>query len=146
MPLGLYLHFPFCTNKCAYCDFYKEVHDSEAEMRFFEALGIETQMAAQDCGDDRELATIYIGGGTPSLANLNLLTDWFTQVKREFEVPRHLEFSFECNPESVTLELLETLAATGVNRPIFGAQSFQPGLLKRLGRGTSCTIPIGPSI
>jgi oxygen-independent coproporphyrinogen-3 oxidase len=133
MSIGLYLHFPFCRNRCAYCDFYKEVHDPDLEVRYFEALGIETQLAAQEC-DDRELATIYVGGGTPSLANLRLLGDWLDQIKREFLVPREVEFSFECNPESVNLETMQTLSGLGVSRLIFGVQSFQPKLLKTLGR------------
>lgn len=134
MPFGLYLHFPFCRNRCDYCDFYKELHDAETEVRFFEALGIETQLAAQECTDDREISTIYVGGGTPSLTNLRLFGDWLEQLRREFYVPRHIEFSFECNPDSVTLELLETLASFGVNRPVYGVQSFHPSLLKLLGR------------
>ncbi|MCP4547113.1 MAG: coproporphyrinogen III oxidase family protein, partial [bacterium] len=85
-------------------------------------------------GDDYEIGTIYIGGGTPSLTSLGLLADWLAVVRRLFSVRGGIEFSFETNPESVSLELLEELQKLGINRPVFGFQSFNKRLLKLLGR------------
>jgi len=135
MPFGLYLHFPFCRNKCAYCDFYKEIHDPRNEERFYAALRAETELVFEAWpGEDYEVGTIYIGGGTPSLTSLPLLGDWLAVVRRLYSVPSEIEFSFETNPESVSLELLQGLQELGVNRPVFGFQSFNQRLLKLLGR------------
>lgn len=135
MPFGLYVHFPFCRNKCSYCDFYKELYDADLETKFFEALTIETDLASQEHGDyDREISTIFIGGGTPSLVNLERFANWLAQLRQLFNVPGGIEFSIENNPDSVSLEVLTAFRELGVNRPTYGIQSFQPRLLKLLNR------------
>ncbi len=135
MPFGLYVHFPFCRNHCAYCDFYKELYDPDQERRFYQALTRETELAAQDhAGGDRTVSTIFIGGGTPSLTATELLSRWLDRLKSLFEVPPGIEFSIECNPESVNLENLEIFRDLGINRPVFGIQSFNRDLLKVLDR------------
>lgn len=135
MPLALYVHFPFCTNKCSYCDFYKELYHQETERQFFSALKTETQLAFAGLPPGMsQLGSIYIGGGTPSVANLALLADWLGTIRSLFQVPAGIEFSFEMNPESVSRETLAQLKRLGINRPIFGVQSFHPDLLKRLNR------------
>ncbi len=135
MPFGLYLHFPFCRNHCSYCDFYKQLFDADLEAQFYEALRIETELCAQEyAASDREISTIFIGGGTPSLTNLDLLADWLAMVRRLFVVPDGIEFSVETNPESVTLENLTVFKELGVNRPLFGIQSFNLDLLRLLNR------------
>lgn len=135
MAFGLYLHFPFCRNNCSYCDFYKEIYQSRLEKEFFEALAVETELVAEEFAElDNWVATIFVGGGTPSLANLDMFESWLDQLRSLFYIPPDVEFSFECNPESVTLDMLERLQSLGVNRPTFGIQSFYPSLLKLLGR------------
>jgi oxygen-independent coproporphyrinogen-3 oxidase len=135
MSFGLYLHFPFCRNKCSYCDFYKELYDARLEARFFEALAIETELAAMAFGScDREISTIFIGGGTPTLANPDLFAKWLEQLRRLFIVPDGIEFSIENNPDAVTAEKLVTLKQLGVNRPTYGIQSFNLHLLQLLDR------------
>ncbi len=135
MPFSLYLHFPFCTNRCSYCDFYKELYHGAADFEFFEALKTETRLAAESMGDiRREISTIFIGGGTPSLINAESLADWLEQVNTHFTLSDDLEFSIESNPESVTLENLRAYKQLGVNRPVFGIQSFNQKALKILGR------------
>jgi oxygen-independent coproporphyrinogen-3 oxidase len=135
MAFGLYLHFPFCRHKCAYCDFYKESHDHVLETRFYETLHIETELAAYALREhDHQIATIYIGGGTPSLSDLDMFQSWLVQVHRLFGCRDDVEFSFEINPESCSRELLQKLAELGVNRPVFGVQSFDRKLLTLLSR------------
>ena len=135
MSLGLYLHYPFCRNRCSYCDFYKELYDEQLEEQFFGALATEADLLASEYANDhREVTSIFIGGGTPSLASRDLLADWLKTVKRRFSVSDHLEFSIETNPESVSLDLLEFYQHLGVNRPLFGIQSFDTRLLKVLDR------------
>jgi oxygen-independent coproporphyrinogen-3 oxidase len=111
------------------------LYDVELERRFYQALKIETTLAAEQWGDsETEIATIYIGGGTPSLTDIDLFSDWLTLLKRLFAVSVEAEFSIEHNPESVTAERLALFRQLGCNRPVFGVQSFQPRLLKLLGR------------
>ncbi len=134
MSFGLYLHYPFCRNRCAYCDFYKEIYDPDRETGFFAALATETELVAEECDTHARIETIYIGGGTPSLVNTGLLGKWLVQVRELFDISSDLEFSFECNPETVTRELLEELKELGVTRPVFGVQSFDLQLLSLLNR------------
>ena len=135
MPFGLYVHFPFCRNKCSYCDFYKELYDTRLEVRFFEALKIETELAAMTYADsDPQISTIFIGGGTPTLANIELFADWVAQLRTLFYVPTGIEFSVENNPDSVTAEKVEFFKELGVNRPTYGIQSFSTPLLQLLNR------------
>lgn len=135
MPFGLYVHFPFCRNKCSYCDFYKELYDAGLELSFYEALTIETELCAQEYASyDREISTIFIGGGTPSLTNLSKFAKWLDLLRRLFKVPDGIEFSIENNPDSVALGNLSAFKELGINRPTFGIQSFNPALLKLLNR------------
>ena len=135
MPFSLYLHFPYCRNKCSYCDFYKELYDPQAEKRFYSALTTETKLVSKRWeGKDREITTIFIGGGTPSLTSRDLFTSWLELVKQEFDLSYLHEFSIENNPESVDRDLLTFYKELGITRPTYGVQSFKPELLKMLNR------------
>ncbi|UCE24643.1 MAG: radical SAM protein, partial [Candidatus Zixiibacteriota bacterium] len=135
MAFSLYLHFPFCSNRCSYCDFYKELYDAAIERDFFDALKVETELAAEQLVDtNRNIATIFIGGGTPSLVNIEMLGEWLELLKSRFTLQRDIEFSIESNPESITLENLQAFKKLGINRPVFGIQSFNSKILKVLGR------------
>jgi len=133
MSAGLYVHFPFCPYLCNYCDYFKVLHESKTEEKFFEALTTETRLVSQEIGDTK-IATLYIGGGTPSLANLKLLTKWFDTAKTCFNFSENIEFSFECNIDSVDVDKLTALKELGVTRPILGMQSFNEELLKTITR------------
>ncbi len=133
MSISLYVHFPFCTNKCHYCDFYKEVYDSSQEEIFYNALAVELELAVEKISD-RTISTIFIGGGTPSLTNLDLFEKFIQKVKQNFSLVPNVEFSLECNPESINLEVLTRLKEIGVTRPTYGLQSFNSETLKTLGR------------
>ncbi len=134
-PFGLYLHFPFCPYKCTYCDFYKLIFNQQRQAAFFDALAVETELAATAYAETGlRIATIFVGGGTPSMLNIDRFAAWLEQVKQLFTVPVGLEFSFECNPDSVSVDLFQALKDLGVTRPTVGIQSFQPELLAPLGR------------
>ncbi len=135
MPVQLYVHFPFCKNKCSYCDFYKELYEAGRERRFYTALKRETELVARGLsGTKREISTIYVGGGTPSMTNIELFADWLELLRELFVVPSGIEFSIEHNPETVTREKLEYFKLLGCNRPVFGIQSFNLKLLRVLAR------------
>lgn len=133
MSISLYVHFPFCTNKCHYCDFYKEVHDKPTEEKFYELLAVELELAIESVSA-RTISTIFIGGGTPSLTNLDLFEKFIRLVKQNFSLAPNVEFSLECNPESINLEVLTRLKEIGVTRPTYGLQSFNTDTLQVLGR------------
>lgn len=135
MPLSLYIHYPFCTNLCHYCDFYKIKYSPEIEAEYFKALKNEIEMVGKSLGQGTEIVeTIYIGGGTPSLAASRHLEKLVEQIKKGFRLSINLEFSLEINPESVDSEKLLFFKELGVNRPIFGIQSFDVRSLKLLNR------------
>lgn len=135
MAFGLYVHFPFCKNRCSYCDFYKELHSPELEKEFYSALRIETELVAQNQAViDNEIGTIFIGGGTPTLTNIKRLTDWLKLLKKYFSLASDIEFSIENNPEFVTPEKLQAFKDLGVTRPVYGVQSFNEKLLRLLDR------------
>ena len=135
---SLYIHVPFCFHKCHYCDFYSFVDTQDRQSAFADALCLEIAAlaGAAACGAQAGLRTIFVGGGTPSLLRIDLwervlatLHDAF-----DFDVGDGFEFTVECNPETVSADLMRTLRAGGVTRVSVGAQSFQPGHLKTLER------------
>ena len=107
MAFGLYLHYPFCDKICTYCDYHKQLHEVFLEQEYFKALITETKLAAQNLPENRQVTSIYIGGGTPSLANPDLLSGWMTVLREHFDIGEDIESSLECNPEHVTLEQLQ---------------------------------------
>jgi oxygen-independent coproporphyrinogen-3 oxidase len=111
------------------------LYEAGLERRFYTALKRETELVARGLSDKkREISTIYIGGGTPSMTNIELFADWLELLRQLFVVPSGIEFSIEHNPETVTREKLEYFKLLGCNRPVFGIQSFNLKLLKVLNR------------
>ena len=126
---SLYIHVPFCAQKCAYCAFYSEASSGELVNRYTAALVREMEIVA----DDLKPKTIFFGGGTPSLLNLR---QWET-ILRAMEKLNLLgaeEFSVECNPATVSADKSKLLRDFGVNRISMGVQSLDEKLLDRLGR------------
>ena len=131
MSLSLYIHYPFCSNICDYCDFYKVTYDSDFEKIYFSALKTELQLAKESLApEQRTLNTIYIGGGTPSLIDMKKLELFLSELKKDFKLSDKIEFSFEINPESIDKNKFSHLKELGINRPIFGMQSFNLKILK----------------
>ncbi|QDR80954.1 radical SAM family heme chaperone HemW [Sporomusa termitida] len=130
---GLYLHVPFCRQKCFYCDFASY---AGAEHLFTAYTAALCQQIAEQGGllCKPAVDTIYIGGGTPSLLPVQLLTQIMTALDRSFSIQREAEISMEANPGTVTKNQLTVLKAAGINRLSFGVQSFNDSLLARLGR------------
>ncbi len=130
---SLYLHIPFCFHKCHYCDFYSVVDRLDRQEAFVDRLTRE--LAAQaPLAQGAPLRTIFAGGGTPSLLRPDLWRRLLADLARLFDLSALEEFTVECNPETVTPELAETLARGGVTRVSMGAQSFERRHLKTLER------------
>jgi oxygen-independent coproporphyrinogen-3 oxidase len=135
MPISLYIHYPFCTHLCHYCDFYKIHRSDDVEVAYFQTLEIELKLAWESLNpDQRNLDTIYIGGGTPSLIEPKHLDRLLENIRKLFTLVDNPEFSLEINPESATSDKLLFLKTLGVNRPVFGIQSFNHRSLKILNR------------
>jgi len=126
---SLYVHVPFCAQKCVYCAFYSEASSGELINRYVAALVREMEIVA----DDLKPKTIFFGGGTPSLLNLR---QWET-ILRAMEKLNLLgaeEFTVECNPATVSADKAKLFRDFGVNRISMGVQSLDEKLLDRLGR------------
>jgi oxygen-independent coproporphyrinogen-3 oxidase len=143
-PAGLYVHLPFCVAHCPYCDFVvyagAEARGPRARTeRLYEAVERELELRA-DALDRRfgaarpPLATLYFGGGTPSLVPGATLERLMTTIRRRYGLERGAEITLEANPGADERGNLATFAAAGVNRISFGAQSLNGAELRRLGR------------
>jgi oxygen-independent coproporphyrinogen III oxidase len=134
---SLYIHIPFCFHKCHYCDFYSLVDTRDRQQPFVDRLVRELSALAPWAGD-LSLHTIFVGGGTPSLLRVDLWERLLEELRSRFDLfemgSGPGEFTVECNPETVSPELMAVLAAGGVNRVSVGAQSFNPHHLKTLER------------
>ncbi len=128
---SLYLHMPFCSHKCHYCDFYSIVDQQDRQQAFASRLERELRALAPAAGP---LQTIFVGGGTPSLLRVPLWSDILRTLGTNFDLSQLTEFTVECNPESISASLLETLIAGGVTRISMGAQSFNRHHLRTLDR------------
>ena len=126
---SLYIHVPFCAQKCAYCAFYSEPSSGDLISRYVAALVRELELVAGDLRPQ----TVFFGGGTPSLLNLR---QW-EQILQAMECLNLLdadEFTVECNPATVSPDKAKLLRDFGVNRISMGVQSLDEQLLDRLGR------------
>jgi oxygen-independent coproporphyrinogen-3 oxidase len=128
--LGLYVHIPFCSAICNYCNFNRGLFDAGLKDAYLHALVQEIERSADGTPAD----TIYFGGGTPSLLDPHEIARLVSACRDGFDVTADAEVSLEMNPETASRERLEGYRAAGVNRLSLGVQSLDDGELKRLGR------------
>ncbi len=133
-PVSLYLHFPFCRQRCTYCDFNTYAGKEDLIGLYLEALAAEVRGLAQTAPQRLTVHTIYFGGGTPSLAPLAGLEKVLQAIHEGFTVLPDAEVTLEANPGTLTLDYLRGLRALGVNRLSLGVQAAQPESLRLLGR------------
>ena len=129
-PLGLYLHIPFCSAICSYCNFRRELLDAGLKVRYVDALAREIVRA----GDGSVAETIYFGGGTPSLLEPAEVATLIEACRRSFDLATDAEITLEANPETTSTEQLGGFRAAGVNRLSLGVQSFRDEELASLDR------------
>lgn len=134
-PLGLYIHLPWCVRKCPYCDFNSHAikNDSLPESEYIDALLADL---SQDLPlpDKREVETIFIGGGTPSLFSPESIDRLLTGLAQHITIANDAEITLEANPGTVETGRFAEFSAAGINRLSIGVQSFQDDALQRLGR------------
>ncbi|MBZ5558380.1 MAG: radical SAM family heme chaperone HemW [Acidobacteriia bacterium] len=137
-PLGLYVHIPFCSAICNYCNFNRGLFDADLKARYVDALLREIARAGEAGragGAGREKAdTIYFGGGTPSLLEPDEIARIVTACESSFDLAIDREVTLEANPETVTEARLAAFRRAGVNRLSYGVQSFKDDELRRLSR------------
>ncbi len=136
-PYSLYFHIPFCTHRCAYCDFNTYAGQEEMIPAYVDALCKEVQyvgrVAAERCIETKA-HTIFFGGGTPSLLSPPQFDSVFKSIRAAFRVTSDAEISIEANPGTVTEEALSQLREIGINRISFGVQSANMEELRMLER------------
>jgi oxygen-independent coproporphyrinogen-3 oxidase len=133
--LGLYLHVPFCSSICSYCNFNRGLFEPGLKGRYVDALDREIREA----GRGETVDTVFFGGGTPSLLEPQEIGRLIDSCRRAFDVTPDAEVTLETNPETSTPSRMEGFRAAGVNRVSFGVQSFRTDELARLGRRHSAS-------
>ncbi len=129
---GLYLHVPFCKSKCAYCGFYS-VASLKRKGDYLESLKQEI-IQRKDYLHGEPVHTVYFGGGTPSILSIDELKSIITQLHDTFDIDPQAEITLEANPDTLSLEYLESLRQLGINRLSIGIQSFFDNDLQYLSR------------
>lgn len=133
--LGLYLHIPFCRQRCHFCAFYLELHREAAAESFLHALHTELRLhATENIGKGRLLRSVYLGGGTPTVLTAAQLTAILAAVQHSFAWHPQCEITVEAHPATVQVADLSALRQAGVTRLSFGAESMDDDELAHIGR------------
>lgn len=131
--IGIYVHIPFCKQKCLYCDFISFEGIIEKEEQYTEALKKEIIENAKKIENDI-VTTIYVGGGTPSYIDSKYIIDILETIKKNYNIKKNAEITIEVNPGTVTKEKLKDYKNVGINRLSIGLQSTNNKILKEIGR------------
>ena len=133
--VGLYLHIPYCRQKCTYCAFNSYACPGPPPPEYLAALTAQLrELAVHPWLEGKRVATIFIGGGTPTVYDGESLAELVADCIRLYPLAPEVEISIEANPNSLSLAKLSRLREAGVNRLSIGVQSFAPRLLRLLGR------------
>ena len=132
--LGLYIHIPFCVQRCHFCAFYLVRQEERNVERFITDLKKEIVLwASRDDVSSRTLSSIYFGGGTPTVLSVNQLNDILECVSSQWSLDSQVEVTIESTPESLSLKTITALKKSGVTRLSLGVQSFDPQEREMLG-------------
>ena len=139
-PLGLYLHIPFCRQRCDFCAFYLEIHREARAETFVRSLIHEIGLSAQQhVAAGRPIQSVYVGGGTPTVLAATQLIAILSELRTHFALASDCEITVEAHPSTISEQDLVQLRQTGVTRMSFGAESMEDGDLARIGRpGAVC--------
>ena len=134
--MGLYVHVPFCLQKCPYCSFFSVAGESEMHGKYIQAVTGQIQPVIESGWiEDRQVATIFFGGGTPSIVAPKMLAGLLRQFHKHFSmIKKEVETSIEVNPATVNYSDLAQLHQAGFNRISIGVQSLSDGELLEIGR------------
>lgn len=133
--LGIYVHIPFCKQKCYYCDFISYANSDKKVEEYIGALKKEIKEESKNINKEEYIInTIYIGGGTPSFINEKYISEIVYEIKENYNVKKEAEITIEVNPGTVNEEKLKEYKNAGINRLSIGLQSTKNELLKEIGR------------
>ena len=134
--IGIYVHIPFCKQKCHYCDFYSMAEQEEWIPRYVKSLinEINKKKNEEEFNFLSIVKTIYIGGGTPSFINSKYITEILQAIYENYEVDKNAEITIEVNPGTTSMQKLEDYKKAGINRLSIGLQATQNHLLQAIGR------------
>lgn len=130
--LGIYIHIPFCKQKCFYCDFCSFANKNEMQEKYVEAVINEIKNITHK--EKYTVTTIYLGGGTPSILNPEYIKNILQEIKSSFKILDDAEITIEINPGTVNEEKLKRYKEYGINRLSIGLQSANDKILKNIGR------------
>ena len=130
---GIYLHVPFCKQKCTYCDFASFPKEMGKVESYFACLYREIEGRAKQY-PNKEYDTVYIGGGTPSVVDQKFITGALRQIRKCFKLKENAEITIELNPGTVNEEKIKEYKSQGINRFSIGLQTGYDDQLKRLNR------------
>ena len=131
---GIYIHWPFCASKCPYCDFNSHVRHNGVDQKMFVEAYVKEIAHMASLAPNREVTSIFFGGGTPSLMEPQTVETILNEVSKNWSVSANCEISMEANPSSVEAERFQAYRSLGVNRVSLGVQSLDDAQLKFLGR------------
>lgn len=133
--LGIYVHIPFCKQKCYYCDFVSYANSEKKVEEYIKTLKKEIREESKNINkEDYIINTIYIGGGTPSFIEEKYISEIVYEIKENYNVEKEAEITIEVNPGTVNEEKLKEYKNIGINRLSIGLQSTKNELLKEIGR------------
>jgi len=132
--LGLYVHIPFCAQKCNYCDFnsYK-IEEKNQKQDYLISVAKEMELYKEEF-KDKEFTSVFLGGGTPSILTPDELTTLMKNIYSKFNIKKDAEITMECNPGTLNKEKLKVIKSLGINRLSMGLQVTQNHHLKYIGR------------
>lgn len=143
-PLGLYLHIPFCRQRCDFCSFYLEIHRENRAETFVRSLRHEIGLSAQQhVTTHRSIQSVYFGGGTPTVLAATQLTAILAEIRTHLTLTADCEITVEAHPSTISEQYLTQLLQAGVTRMSFGAESMEDGDLTRLGRPGTVDETVG---
>ena len=134
---GIYIHIPFCKQKCSYCDFHFSTSFEAYRSQMIEALLLEIDQRSHYIDKSESINSIYFGGGTPSLLTFEELTAILTKINHHFSVNLDCERTLEANPDDIQIESLAAWKKSGINRLSIGLQSFKKADLEWMNRAHS---------
>jgi oxygen-independent coproporphyrinogen III oxidase len=139
MPLGLYISVPFCRSKCSYCNFASGVFARDVYQRYVDRVCSDIGRLAQTAEEmgalfEHTVDSVYLGGGTPTILDIEQLAQLFVTISQNFDVAPDAEITVECAPGTLGRAMLEALLGCGVNRISLGVQSFVHGEAASVGR------------
>jgi oxygen-independent coproporphyrinogen III oxidase len=139
--ISLYFHIPFCTKKCSYCHFFVLPDSDYLKKRLLQGFHLELDQWSTQFSN-LQIASIYFGGGTPSLMGPEAIHKILAWIKNVTILSPDVEITLEANPENISLELMKSYAQVGINRVSIGIQSLDDDLLQKIGRTHSANKAI----